>query len=101
MMLANGKRAILRQFNRDDDNEIYDDESYKDKDIKIVPYKMDDTIKFGISSYSEATGFFQIDRRIDVLEGDQVIFQNKKYTVLKLADSWLFGRIENKIAYVK
>lgn len=101
MMLANGKRAILRQFNRDDDNEIYDDESYKDKDIKIVPYKMDDTIKFGISSYPEATGFFQIDRRIDVLEGDQVIFQNKKYTVLKLADSWLFGRIENKIVYVK
>lgn len=101
MMLANGKRAILRQFNRDDDNEMYDDESYKDKVIKIVPYKMDDTIKFGISSYPEATGFFQIDRRIDVLEGDQVIFQNKKYTILKLADSWLFGRIENKIVYVK
>lgn len=101
MMLANGKRATLRQFNRDEDNSIYDDELFQDKPIKIVPYKMEDTIKFGISSYPEATGFFQIDRRIDVLEGDQVIFQNKKYTVLKLADSWLFGRIENKIAYVK
>lgn len=101
MMLANGKKAVLRQFNRDEDNEIYDDEDFKDILIKIVPYKIEDTVKFGISSYSEATGFFQIDRRIDVLEGDQVIFRNKKYTILKLADSWLFGRIENKIAYVK
>lgn len=101
MMLANGKKAILRQFNRDDDNEIYDDESYKDKPIKIIPYKMEDTIKFGISSYPEAKGFLQIDRRIDISEGDQVIFRNKKYTVLKLTDVWLFGRIESKIAYVK
>lgn len=101
MTLANGKKAILRRLNRDDDNEIYDDEVFKDMPIKIVPYKIDDTIKLGISSYPEATGFFQIDRRIDVLEGDQVIFRNKKYTILKLADVWLFGRIENKIAYVK
>ncbi len=101
MMLANGKRAMLRQFNRDDNNEIYDDENYAEKTIKIVPYKMEDAIKFGISSYPEATGFFQVDRRIDVLEGDQVIFNNKKYTILKLEDAWLFGRTENKIAYVK
>ena len=101
MMLANGKKATLRMFNRDEYDEIYDDELFKDKPIKVVPYKADDLINFDISTCSEATGFFQIDRRIYVQSGDQIIFNNKKYTVLKLEDSWLFGRVENKIAYVK
>lgn len=101
MQLGNGKRAILRKFNRDDNSNYYDDQNYEDISIKIIPFKVEDVIKFGLSTCPEATGYFQIDRRIDVIEGDQILFKNSTYTILKLSDIWLFGRVENKIAYVK
>lgn len=100
MQLGNGKKAVLRKFNRDSSNSYYDDQEYTDVPIKIIPFKADDLIKFGISSCPEATGYFQIDRREDVIEGDQILFKNRIYTILKLSDVWLFGRIENKIAHV-
>lgn len=101
MQLGNGKKAILRKFNREDSDSYYDDQEYTDVPIKIIPFKAEDLIKFGISSCLEATGYFQIDRREDVLEGDQLFFRDRTYTILKLSDVWLFGRVENKIAHVK
>lgn len=101
MQLGNSKKAILRKFNRDSNVSYYDDQEYTEDLIKIIPYKAEDLIKFGISSCPEATGYFQIDRREDAVKGDQILFDNKIYTILKLSDVWLFGRVENKIAHVK
>lgn len=101
MQLGNGKKVILRKFNRKGNNFYYDDQDYIDVPIKVIPFKAEDLIKFGISSCPEATGYFQIDRREDVIEGDQILFKNRTYTILKLSDVWLFGRVENKIAHVK
>lgn len=101
MQLGNGKKAILRKYNREDSNSYYDDQEYIDVSIKIIPFKAEDLINFGISSCPEATGYFQIDRRENVLEGDQILFKDRTYTILKISDVWLFGRVENIIAHVK
>lgn len=101
MFLANGKKATLIKYNRSDDGNYYDDTNKISKLIKVIPFKADDLIKFGLSSCSEATGFFQVRRTEDIRPGDQIIFKNHTYTIIKLSDAWLFGRVENLIVYVK
>lgn len=101
MFLVNGLKATLIQYNRDDDSSIYDDQNRKSKPIKLCPYNVDDAIKFGIYTIPEATGYFQVPRKTDVAIGDQIVFRNKTYTVLKVQESWIFNRIENKILAVK
>lgn len=101
MFLANGKKALLRKYNRDSTNDYYDDQEYKEQTLKVIPYKIDDLIKFGISSCPEATGFFQVDRRTDIRKGDQIVFRDNIYTVLKVQEAWLFNRVENLLIHVK
>lgn len=101
MFLANGLKAKLRKYNRENTNNYYDDQDYKEQPVRIIPYKIDDVIKFGVSTHPEAAGFFQIDRRIDVVAGDQILFKNQIYTVLKVQEAWLFNRVENKLLHVK
>ena len=38
MFLVNGMKAKLRQFNRNEDNNVFDDQNYKDIYIKCCPY---------------------------------------------------------------
>ena len=101
MFIVNGIKATLFQFNRNEDDSIYDDEDIQEVNIKVCPYDISDGIRFGIYTVPEATGYFQVNRKIDVREGDQIVFKNKKYTVLKVQDNWLFNRIENKVVAVK
>ena len=101
MFLVNGLKATLIQYNRKDDNSIYDDQNTNEVPIKICPYDIADAVKFGIYTVPEATGYFQVKRTIDVKEGDQIIFDNKTYTVLKVQDNWIFNRVENKMLAVK
>lgn len=110
MFAINGIKCTLRQFNREDSNNLYDDQEYKDTPIKVCPYDVDQAIRFGIYTIPEATGYYQLPARvgiteIDVREGDQIIFKTKKrevvHTILKVQDEWCFNRIENYICAVK
>lgn len=101
MFLVNGFKAILVQFNRNGKSLAYDDEDKKKVPIKLIPYNVDDTDSFGTYSVPEATGHFMVNRNVDVKEGDEIIYNNKTYSVIKLADKWIYNRIEYKVLFVK
>lgn len=105
MFLVNGMKAKLRQFNRNENNEIYDDRQYKEVIIKCCPYDVDQGIRFGIYTVPEAKGYYQVPRWVDVREGDQIILLGKYesgivHTILKVQDEWIFNRVENYIIAV-
>ena len=101
MFIVNGMKAKLIKFNRNNDNSIYDDEDTQEENIKVCPYNVDDAIRFGIYTVPEATGYFQVHRKLDIRNGDQIVKKNKNYTVLKVQESWIFNRVENKMVAVK
>ena len=101
MFIVNGMKAKLIKFSRNNDNSIYDDEDTQEENIKVCPYNVNDAIRFGIYTVPEATGYFQVHRKLDIRNGDQIIFRNKNYTVLKVQESWIFNRVENKMVAVK
>lgn len=106
MFLVNGIKATLRQFNRTSNDNVYDDQNYKEITIKCCPYDVDQAVRFGIYTVPEATGYYQVPRWVDVREGDQIILQGKYsngivHTVLKVQDEWIFNRVENYIIAVK
>lgn len=101
MFLVNGHKAKLIQFNRNGKSLAYDDEDKQSIEIKIIPYNVDDSINFGTYSVPEATGYFMIRRNIDVKEGDQIEYNNRTYTILKVAEKWIYNRIEYQMVFVK
>lgn len=101
MFLVNGHKAKLIQFNRNGKSLAYDDEDKQSIEIKIIPYNVDDSINFGTYSVPEATGYFMIRRNIDVKEGDQIEYNNRIYTILKVAEKWIYNRIEYQMVFVK
>lgn len=106
MFLINGFKATLRQFNRDENNEIYDDSQFRDIPIKVCPYNADELIRFGIYTTSEAKGYYQVPRWVDVRQGDQILIHgryadNNFYTVQEVYHGWLFNRMENKFISVR
>ena len=101
MFLVNGHKAKLIQFNRNGKSLAYDDEDKQSVDIKLIPYNADDSIKFGTYTVPEATGYFMIRRNIDVKEGDQIEYNNRIYTILKVAEKWIYNRIEYQMVFVK
>lgn len=101
MFLVNGIKATLIQFNRNSSSSIYDDEDQQTTTIKICPYNIDDAINFDKYTIPEASGYFITQRKYDVKEGDQIQYNNKIYTILKVMEGWQFNRIENFILAVK
>lgn len=101
MYNVNGKVATLVQYNRNDDENIYDDQDTKEVDIVVCPYNVDQAIRFGIYTVPEATGYFIIKSKVDVREGDQLIFNNNEYTILKVQDNWIWNKIANISIAVK
>lgn len=100
MFLTNGMKATLIQYNRNS-SQYYDDEDKQSQNIKVIPYNVDDAIRFGIYTVPEATGYFIVRRNTDIKEGDQIVWRDKTYTVLRVADSWIYNRIENLEVAVK
>ena len=112
MILANGQKAILRKFNRKDSDDYFDDKNFTEQTIKVIPFDVDQAIRFGIYTMPEAKGYYMVGRQVDVREGDQIIFVGKflnqdidlteqTLTVLQVKDAWIFNRIENKVVVVK
>ncbi len=114
MILVNSQKATLRQFNRNtpENDPYFDDQNYKDITIRVVPYDVNDLIRFGNYTIPEATGYYMVNRNVDVRVGDQITFigkfmntkntlTTKTYTVLKVSDDWIFNRVENMMVAVK
>lgn len=102
MYNVNGMVATLVQFNRtNDDENIYDDQDTKELDIVVCPYNVDQAIRYGIYTIPEATGYFIVKSKVDVREGDQLIFKDRTFTILKVQDNWLWNKVANISIAVK
>lgn len=112
MILVNSQKALLRKFNRTEQDAYFDDQNFTEEYIKVVPYDVDDAIRYGIYTIPEATGYYMVNRNVDVRVGDQIEFIGKflnknndltrrTQTVLKVQDDWVFNRLDNLIVVVK
>ena len=111
MILVNSQKANLIKYNRKESS-YYDDEVSSTEIIKVVPYNVDELVRFGIYTHPEAKGYYMVSRFIDVRVGDQIQFKGKflntkldlterTFTVIDVQDAWLFNRVENKVLVVK
>ena len=101
MFNVNGMNAKLIQHNRNDEDAYYDDQDMQEVNIKVCPYNVDQTIKFGVYSEPEATGYFIVKAGTPVKEGDQLIIGDKTYSILKCQDDWIWNKVANIILAVK
>lgn len=101
MYLFNPKKAQLIRKNRNTDY-VYDDEDYEETiSLDVIPYNVDQAIRYGIYTVPEATGYFIIRHNADIREGDMITFNNRQYSVLKVQDNWIFNKIESIEVAVK
>jgi len=94
MFNTNGMTATLVQNNRGTSG-IYDDQDKNEVTIKICPYNVDQAVRFGVYTIPEATGYFITKSGVDVREGDQIVFNNRTYSVLKVEDNWIWNKVAN------
>ena len=59
------------------------------------------SVRFGVYTIPEAKGYYIIKKDVDVREGDQLIFNNRTYSILDVKDNWIFNKIVNYIVAVK
>ena len=95
MYNVNGMKATLIQYNRNDVDNIYDDKDTQTIDIVVCPYNVDMTERVGIYTIPEATGYFIIKNKVDVREGDQLIFMGDTFTILEVRDNWIWNKLAN------
>ena len=101
MYLFNPKKAQLIRKNRNTDY-VYDDEDVENPiSLDVIPYNVDQAIRYGIYTVPEATGYFIIRHNADIREGDMITFNNRQYSVLKVIDNWVFNKIESIEVAVK
>lgn len=102
MFNVNGFKATLVQNNRNTDADAYyDDQDKKEIEIKVCPYNVDQAVRFGEYTTPEATGYFIVKSGTDVKEGDELIINGRTYSILKVADSWIWNKIANIVLAVK
>lgn len=100
MFNVNGIPAILIKNNRNKSS-YYDDQDKEEQNIVVCPYNVDQTVKFGMYTVPEATGYYILKRCVDVREGDQLIFGGKTYSILHVKDNWIWNKIANFTVAVK
>lgn len=102
MYLFNPMKAQLIQKNRNTVDSVYDDEDVNEAiTIDVIPYNVDQAIQYGIYTVPEATGYFIVRSKVDIREGDQIIFHDRQYSVLEVIDNWIFNELENIEVVVK
>lgn len=100
MFNVNGFKATLIQNNRNESS-YYDDQDKQEVEIKVCPYNVDMTVKFGTYTIPEATGYFITKAKVDVREGDQLIINDRTFSILKVQDDWIWNKVANIILAVK
>lgn len=100
MFNINGMSAVLVQHNRKT-SKYYDDQDIMEQNIKVCPFNVDQTDKFGTYTVPEATGYFIVKNNVPVKEGDQLIFNGRTYSILKVQDNWIWNKVANIVLAVK
>lgn len=100
MFLTNGMKATLIKHNRKQTG-VWDDEYTESKTITLCPYNQDIRVAFGVYTIPEAEGFYIVKNTTDIQEGDQITFQGKTFTVIKVKDNWIWNKIVNYTIAVK
>ena len=102
MFNVNGFKATLIQNNRTTtSDDYYDDQNKQEVEIKVCPYNADQSVKFGINTVPEATGYFITKAKTDVKEGDELTIAGRTYSILKVQDDWIWNKVANLILAVK
>lgn len=101
MILTNLMKAKLYQYNRNNDNNPYDDEDIQTIDIEVCPYNVDQKERFGIYTHPEATGYYIVRGNIDIKTGDQIEFNDEVHTILDVKDNWIWNKVVNITIAVK
>ena len=102
MFNVNGFKATLVQNNRTTtSDDYYDDQDKKEVEIKVCPYNVDQSVRFGEYSVPEATGYFIVKAGTPVKEGDELIINGHTYSILDIQDNWIWNKIANIILAVK
>lgn len=100
MFITNGIPATLIQNNRGS-SKYYDDQDKTNVDVVVCPYNVDQDVRFGIYTVPEATGYYILKNCVDVKEGDQLVFNGRTYSILRVKDNWLWNKIANFTVAVK
>lgn len=100
MFITNGMSAVLVKNNRGTSG-YYDDQDKIEENIVCCPYNVDQDVKFGMYTVPEATGYYILKRCVDVREGDQLIFNGRTYSILRVKDNWVWNKIANYTVAVK
>lgn len=100
MFLTNGMKATLIKRNRKQTG-VWDDEYTESVPIQLCPYNQDIRVAFGMYTIPEAEGFYIVKNTTDIKEGDQITFQGKTYSVIKVKDNWIWNKIVNYTVAVK
>ena len=104
MFNVNGFKAVLIQNNRNE-SEYYDDQDKNEVNIKVCPYNVDLTIKFGIYSTQQAkniaTKYFIVKANTPVKVGDQLKVGNDTFSIVSVDDNWVWNKVANIMLGVK
>lgn len=100
MFNVNGMSAILIQNNRNE-SDVYDDQDKQQVNIKVCPYNVDQSDRFGIYTVPEATGYFIVKANTPVREGDQLMMGDRTFSIIKVQDDWIWNKVANIILAVK
>ena len=100
MFNVNGMKAILIQNNRNE-SDVYDDQDKQEVNIKVCPYNVDMSDRFGTYTVPEATGYFIVKANTPVKEGDQLIIDDRTFSIIKVQDDWIWNKVANIILAVK
>jgi hypothetical protein len=100
MFNINGFKATLIQNNRNTSG-YYDDQDKQEVSIKVCPYNVDMSVRFGTYTDPEATGYFIVKGNTPVKEGDQLIIDGKTFSIIKCQDDWVWNKVANIILAVK
>lgn len=100
MFNVNGLNAVLIQNNRNA-SAFYDDEDKAELNIKVCPYNVDQTVKFGEYTVPEATGYFIVKANTPVKVGDELRINGETFSILKVHDNWIWNKVANLILAVK
>ena len=100
MFNVNGIPAVLIQNNRNESG-YYDDQDKQEVNIKVCPYNVDETDRFGTYTVPEATGYFIVKGNTPVREGDQIVIGDRTFSIIKCQDDWIWNKVANIILAVK
>lgn len=102
MFNVNGIDAVLVQNNRDtSSNAYYDDQDKNEIDIVVCPYNADVSVRFGTNTVAEAKGYFIVKADTPVKEGDELIVDGKRFSIIDLQDNWIWNKVANITLAVK